>query len=104
MPTHLPVLHGYRDRSQSFILHHPIFTIAGAATPCLLEDIDILADAPLKRPLDRWSALVQGPHLENAEPNHGTLQQKEFLTDDFRINSFKVTTHLMRKSLGGHLD
>ena len=73
------------------------------ASPRLLGNVDILADAPLKRPLDRWSALAQGPHLENAAPTHGTLQQKEFLTDDFRINSFKVTTHLMRNSLGGIL-
>ena len=33
---------------------------------------------------------VQGPHLEHAVPATGTLDQKEFLADDFRINSFKV--------------
>lgn len=32
----------------------------------------------------------QGPHLENAVPTNGTLDQKEFLADDFRINAFKV--------------
>ena len=33
---------------------------------------------------------VQGPHLEHAVPATGTLDQTEFLADNFRINSFKV--------------
>ena len=29
--------------------------------------------------------------MEKAVPSNGTLDQKEYLADDFRINSFKVT-------------
>ena len=61
------------------------------AAPWLVASTLSLSSADAPCPALKWSALTQGPHLEKAVPTNGTLDQKEFLTDDFRINSFKVT-------------
>lgn len=43
---------------------------------------------------------VQGPHLEHAVPASGTLDQTEFLADNFRINSFKVGARELYRTFG----